>query len=135
MKKALQLSLFYLIGACSAGGTQTVERYVGSGRACYGTLEIRSASISWKTSFSTCESTYRVLDRQNENGKSILVYELRAPTKQCQFKVISLAKFTSDGSPSVEATGYGSGESYANDKRRRFNGSTPDMMSCSLIRE
>lgn len=135
MKKFLQLAFIIPIGTCSASAAQTVERFIGSGRACYGTLEIRSASIAWKTSFSTCESTYKVLDRQHQNGKSILVYELQVPTKQCQFKVISLAKSASGDSLTLEATGYGSGESYANDKRRKFTGSTPDMMSCSLVRE
>lgn len=134
--------LFFLIlgipaAAWSAANPPMLERFSGSGRACYGALEIRAATIAWNTPFSTCpESRFKVLDRIDGRGKSGAVYEVQEPSKSCRFRVISLVQtMHKSSSPIWEATGYGTVESYKADKRRGFRGSSPDMLTCGLVPE
>lgn len=112
-------------------------RFLGTGRACYGTLAVRSKTISWLTSFSQCRDLpYELVARDDGGGRLRLTYRFTRGAPACRYQLISL---THDGSRDQdtgwEVTGYGAAQSYLADKASAYTTHAPDTMSCYLIRD
>ncbi|MGJ7918168.1 hypothetical protein ACI48D_22195 [Massilia sp. LXY-6] len=110
--------------------------FVGSGRACYGTLEIARESISWNTAFSRCKAhPFRLVEDEQAGAKRRLTFEFSGTASACRFGVISLTHDEHSGEDTGwEATGYADLASYQADKRSGYTSNAPDMMSCALVR-
>lgn len=111
--------------------------FVGSGRACYGRLEITRATISWNTAFSQCKARpFRLAEDERIAGKWRLTFAFSETAPACRFQVISLTHEENSGESSGwEATGYADLASYQADKRSAYTRNAPDMMSCALVRD
>jgi hypothetical protein len=99
--------------------------FEGTGRACYGTLEIKTKKLSWQTPFSRCKlQEYQVINRQ-ENGKDLrIAYKLSKPSKSCLYSVIELHRFAPDSPPPEylwDAAGYKSIKDYESHSEDRLN--------------
>ena len=111
--------------------------FFGSGRACYGTLQIARETISWNTSFSRCRARpFRLMEDEHMGGKRRLTFELTKTAPACRFRVISLTHDESSVEDTGwEVTGYAGPASYQADKRSAYTRNAPDMMSCALVRD
>jgi hypothetical protein len=111
--------------------------FVGSGRACYGTLALTQKTISWNTAFSHCKARpFHLVDDGQAGGKRRLAFEFTATASACRFRVISLTHDETSGlDTGWEATGYADLASYQTDKRSGYATNAPDMMSCALVRD
>lgn len=112
-------------------------RFVGTGRACYGMLAVRTQTISWLTSFSQCQALpYELAEQTDGDGHLRITWRFTRSTPACRYQIISL---THDGGPDQDigwnVTGYGSQQSYLRDKSAGYKGATPDTMSCYLVRD
>jgi hypothetical protein len=132
-----------LIGACLAE-TATVQaenhqpagRFIGSGRACYGTLAVKAKSISWLTPFSQCKSVpYELMGRDEHGDESRVTYRLKPGAGSCRYNVLSLTHKGHADDTGWDVTGYGSEQSYQADKASGYRAKTEDMMSCYLVRD
>jgi hypothetical protein len=134
---------FVLIGASlmavAASRAETwplTGRFLGSGRACYGTLAVRTKTISWLTSFSQCKSIPYELIERNQQGEELRVtYRLKLGTDSCRYAVLSLTHTGSAKDTGWGVTGYGSEHSYQADKASGYSAKDEDMMSCYLTRD
>lgn len=111
--------------------------FIGSGRACYGTLAISNKTISWNTAFSRCKARpFRLTEEDSAEGKRRLTFEFSKISPDCHFQVISLTHDENSGADTGwEATGYADLASYQTDRRSGYTRSAPDMMSCALVRD
>lgn len=113
----------------------TPAHFQGTGRACQGELVIQRQTILWRTPFSVCKAaSYKLLDHADNTASARFTYQLNQTTPACRYRVISLTH--DDTKPAAigwEVTGYGSTESYEQDKAAGFQAGTPDMLSCYLI--
>lgn len=108
----------------------------GTGRACYGSLVIRPHTITWNTPFSQCQAaSYSITEHSDSSGHSRDTYLLKKTNKACRFRVLSLTH-ADDRSPDIgwEVSAYGNEGTYITDKASGYTASTPDMMSCYLVR-
>ncbi|SCX56722.1 hypothetical protein [Variovorax sp. EL159] len=103
-------ALCLLAFACSAGAAGAFKgTFSGTGRACNGTLHVRSQTIEWKSSFSTCRrSAYEVLETSQADGRQRMAFRLKAGGSKCLYEVLALEQvdgtdWTADGYPSLEA--------------------------------
>jgi len=121
-------------GACFASPSDGSSRYIGTGPACAGTLELRPAAISWTTAASTCSATpYVILDGFHDRTRTSVAYELSNVSQQCKFRVIALVQRLSGSAPPAwEAKGYGTAESYWVDRRSGFNAGKAGVVSCPV---
>ena len=138
MKALFTLAIAAFFGAHANASTSSLTgHFVGSGRACYGALEIGKQTISWHTAFSHCKARpFHLVDEGQNGGKRRLTFEFSETASACRFQVISLTH-DEGNTPDRgwEATGYGTLASYQEDKRSAFTRNAPDMMSCALIRD
>jgi hypothetical protein len=138
MKLIAKFATSVLIGANASASTSPLTgNFVGSGRACYGTLEIGKETISWNTAFSRCKARpFRLANEEQHEGKQRLTFEFSETASACRFQVISLTHDEKSGPDTGwEATGYADPASYYADKRSAYVRNAPDMMSCALIRD
>lgn len=108
----------------------------GTGRACYGSLSIGPQTITWKTPFSECQAaSYSHAEHSDSAGHTRDTYLLKKTNKACRFRVLSLTH-ADDKSADIgwEVSAYGNEASYNVDKASGYTASTPDMMSCYLVR-
>ncbi|MGJ7611971.1 MULTISPECIES: hypothetical protein [unclassified Variovorax] len=111
MQLAKDIGLCLLAFACATAAADTAftGAFSGTGRACNGTLDVRSKTIEWKSSFSACRSSaYEVLERRLVDGKREVVFRLKAHGGRCLYEVLSLTQvegtdWTADGYPSLES--------------------------------
>lgn len=140
MRVSSLLIAFYLV-ANSAAQAETrpfTGRFLGSGRACYGTLDIREKTISWLTTFSQCKSmSYQLIERYARKAGSRMTFRLRpgAGAGGCRYSILSLTHSGSAADSGWEVTGYGSEQSYTNDKAGGYEIQSADQMPCYLIRQ
>jgi hypothetical protein len=137
---AIKLPFALAIAALSAhvyaGTPPLTGRFVGSGRACYGTLDIARETISWNTAFSRCKARPFHLTAEKSEGKQRLTFEFTETSSACRFQVVSLTHDETSGAyAGWEATGYADLASYREDKRSGYTRNGADMMSCALIRD
>jgi hypothetical protein len=134
---------YVLIGTCmmaiAAAQAETrplTGRFQGSGRACYGTLDVRTKTISWLTTFSQCNSTPYELIERNEQGEELrMTYRLKPGTDTCRYAILSLTHAGVAENTGWDVTGYGSEQSYQTDKASGYKAKAEDMMSCYLTRD
>jgi hypothetical protein len=131
------LTLCMAVGlTAQAGETPFTGRFLGTGRACYGMFAVRTQTISWLTSFSRCQARYKLVERTDNDGRLRITWRFTRNLPACRYELISL---THDGGPDQDigwnVTGYGSEQSYITDKHNGYTASTPDTMSCYLVRD
>jgi hypothetical protein len=109
LDKVLGLCLLAIACSTSAADATFTGSFSGTGRACNGMLHIRSKTIEWKSSFSTCRrSAYEVLEKSQIDGKQRVAFRLKAHGNHCLYEVLALEQidgtdWTADGYPSLEA--------------------------------
>ncbi|SEO53505.1 hypothetical protein SAMN05428959_109159 [Duganella sp. CF517] len=133
----LALALCMAAGlTAQAGEAPFTGRFLGTGRACYGMLAVRTQTISWLTTFSQCQAPHKLVEHTDSDGHLRITWRFTRIIPGCRYELISL---THDGGPNQDigwsVTGYGSEQSYLNDKRAGYKAATPDTMSCYLVRE
>lgn len=108
--KGIGLCLLALACSATVADTSFTGTFSGTGRACNGTLHVRSQAIDWTSSFSTCRrSAYEVLERSVDSSSSQrMVFRLKTPGDKCLYKVLTLEQvegtdWTASGYPSLEA--------------------------------
>jgi len=101
----------------------------GTGRACYGRLDITPIDISWLTPFSKCKNLpYDFSDLGEHEGRRHFLYRMTNRKKSCLYEVIMLRRNrnASDGGAIWEAIGYRTIHDYESN-------SIHDSMSCYMI--
>ncbi len=67
-------------------------KFEGSGRACYGKLEVKPKSVSWNITFSKCKaSAYKILKIDQSGPRWEVVFERKLKDKKCFYPVLRLA--------------------------------------------
>lgn len=132
---AAAFCIFFSVSAQAE--TPFTGRFLGTGRACYGTLAVQTKTVSWLTSFSQCQTMPVDLIEQDDSGGSLRqTYRFTRGSTSCRFGVVTL---THDGSKNQDigwqVVGYPTEASYLEDKARGFSTSAPDIMACYLIRD
>ena len=128
------------LGAATAragGVPRFTGAFRGTGRACYGRLDVRVKTISWLTTFSQCKSVpYRLIERHQNGNARQLAFELARRDKGCRYGVIAL-RHRDDPDPSIgwEAIGYASLADYRADQARGFEADLATALSCYLVKE
>jgi hypothetical protein len=137
MKLKIMLAAALVSTAVDAAAPVFTGRFLGTGRACYGSLVIRDKTMSWLTTFSQCRSLpYEVIERGDDGaGPSRLTFRLTRSVPACKYQVVSLTHNGVDEGIGWEVTGYGNDRSFAADRAGGYKANTPDMMSCYLIRD
>jgi hypothetical protein len=115
---------------------QLTARFMGSGRACYGPLTVGTKTISWLTPFSQCKSvSYALIEGDARGDISRVTYRLKPDAGSCRYPVLSLTHKGRAKHSGWDVTGYGSEQSYQDDKASGYQAKSEDMMSCYLIRD
>lgn len=112
-------------------------RFIGSGRACYGTLAVDAKSVSWLTSLSQCHAVpVDLIERDDSGGALRLSYRFKTAASSCRFGALSLLHDASK-SPDIgwQVVGYRSEARFIEDKSSGYTMNAPDLMSCALIRD
>jgi len=109
--------------------------FYGNGRACYGALYLRTKTVEWNSTYSTCgRTTYKTLEQDLASEHPSVVLSLDRPSKHCRLQVIELRHYENN---SWEATGYRSRDDYQKGKEAgqrealEANGKT---LSCGLLK-
>jgi hypothetical protein len=121
--------MFALVAHTASGSDITHGNYIGSGRACYGTLTITAARITWMTPFSRCDSSpYTVRNRQEGPDGLRVVYEFLRPSGKCLYHVLVLTHAAvADSGIGWNVVGYASLDAAARSQ-------TEDALGCYLYR-
>jgi len=107
--KGIGLCLLAFAFSTAAADTLFTGTFSGTGRACNGMLHVRSKTIEWNSSFSTCRrGAYEVLEKSLTGGRQRIAFRLEAHGGKCLYEVLSLEQvdgtdWTADGYPSLEA--------------------------------
>lgn len=133
---AAAISVAISLGAQAAAPPFT-GRFLGTGRACFGTLAVHTKTVSWLTSFSQCQALpVELVERDDSGGALRLTYRFTRGTSLCRFGVLSLAHDESkDLDTGWQVVGYATEASFRADKANGYTRNAPDMMSCYLIRD
>jgi hypothetical protein len=124
------------ISVASAQPRPLTGRFVGNGRACYGTLDVRTKTISWLTTFSKCKSTpYELIERNEQGGELRMTYRIKPNADGCRYAILSLTHTGVAKDIGWDVTGYGSEQSYQADKANGYQAKAEGMMSCYLTRD
>ncbi len=132
------LTLAMALGlTAQAGEAPFTGRFLGTGRACYGMLAVRTKTISWLTSFSQCQALpYELVERTDSGGRLRITWRFTRSIPACRYRLISL---THDGGSDQDigwnVIGYGSEQSYLTDRSGGYTANTPDALSCYLVRD
>ncbi|MFI8615223.1 hypothetical protein ACIGHN_06920 [Acidovorax sp. NPDC077693] len=109
--------------------------FEGTGRACSGELRVRTKTLEWRSSFSTClPAHYEVLERSAHGSMERIVFRLKKRSSQCRYPVIEAAR-TSDYGWNV--TGYQSLEGFQKKELPDWSNSPlPDrqVLSCPMTK-
>lgn len=109
------------------------ERFLGTGRACYGALTITPGTISWSTPFSRCEPVHFQVIEQ-DRGRT--TYRMKQIASECRYQVVSLIHRTEEGpDKGWNAIGYSDELSYRQHKANGFSSNQPKTLSCYVIRD
>ncbi|WBS01374.1 hypothetical protein OU994_24305 [Pseudoduganella sp. SL102] len=109
------------------------ERFLGTGRACYGALTITPGEMSWVTPFSRCEPVrFGII----EQGRGRTTYRMEQIASECRYQVVSLTHRTAEG-PDMgwNAIGYPDELSYRQHKASGFSTNHPGTLACYVIRD
>lgn len=112
-------------------------RFLGTGRACYGTLAVQTKTVSWLTSFSQCRALpVDLIEQEDAGGSMRRTYRFTRGSSSCRFEVVSLSHDNSKG-PDIgwQVVGYPTEVSFLQDKESGFSTRSPDMMACYLTRD
>lgn len=136
MRRLLTLCMAMCLTA-QAGEAPFTGRFLGTGRACYGMLAVRTQTISWLTSFSQCKALpYELVERTDEGGRLRITWRFTRSVPACRYSLITL---THDGGYDQDigwnVIGYGSEQSYRTDRNAGYTADTPDALSCYLVRD
>jgi hypothetical protein len=132
------LAISLVIGlAAQATEPPFTGRFLGSGRACYGTLAVDAKTVSWLTSFSQCQAVpVELVERDDSGGALRVTYRFKTGSSSCRFGALSLSH---DGTKNLntgwQVVGYASEARFIEDKASGYALNAPDMMFCSLIRD
>lgn len=91
-------SLLVLLVAASIEGKSAVPakelrlRLEGDGHACSGYLRTTAGRVRWKSSFSLCDSAYRVAERREDGWVLELVGRPGPSSRACHFGVVSVRR-------------------------------------------
>ncbi len=109
--------------------------FEGTGRACYGSLSIRTRTISWLTPFSQCQKMlYEVIEREQKGNQRQFTFQLKQHSKECRFEVLYLYHpDTPNPDTDWHVIGYSSVQDYHADKQNGYKGDAPGSQSCSLV--
>ena len=124
---------FLLVSLAAAAKAPYDGRYLGTGRACYGTLTINDKHVSWLTPFSRCPSmTYKLVEKGNER----VTFQLNRPAAQCLYSFVSLVHHAGKGmDEGWEVMGYRDKQAYLEHKASKFESYPEHILSCYLIRD
>lgn len=111
----------------------SVERYLGTGRACYGALTITPKTISWLTPFSQCQPVgYQIVE--HDSARTTFRLSQAAPT--CRYRLLSLTHdVAEEPDKGWNVTGYRDERSYRAHKASGFASNPQRSLSCYLIRD
>ncbi|GGY46568.1 hypothetical protein GCM10007387_30880 [Pseudoduganella albidiflava] len=135
-KKRRILSLC-IVSVCltvtAASAKPPTSRYLGTGRACYGTLTITDKRIAWLTPFSQCKSMpYRIIER----GEGRTTFRLMRSAPQCRYSVLLLTHdATEEPDKGWDITGYADELAYRKHKASNFQSYPDEILTCYLIRD
>ena len=117
-----------------AGEQPFTGSFRGTGRACSGSLNIRTKTIEWRSSFSVCKPTrHEILDKDLTPEHRRIAYRLTARSKACRYEVVEIQHVDGAG---WNATGYQSLESFQNREAPAWkNSQLPErqVLSCPMI--
>jgi len=89
--RLLALAIGVFFAHTHASTPPLTGHFVGTGRACYGTLALTQKTISWNTAFSHCKARpFHLVDDGQAGGKRRLTFEFTETASACRFRVISL---------------------------------------------
>lgn len=117
--------------------TPFTGRFIGTGRACYGSLAVQPETVSWLTSFSQCRTLPVALIEQDDSGGSPRrTFRFTRGSPSCRFEVLSLTHDSAKGMDiGWQVVGYPTQASFLQDKASGFTTNTSEMMACYLIRD
>lgn len=124
-------------GAAAADTAAFTGRFIGTGRACYGTLALRTKTISWLTTFSQCQEVpYKLVERSDSAGTQRLTYRFEHAPASCRHRVVSVTHDSAAGPDAGwQVTGYATEASYSKDKASGYTAKDAAIMSCYLVRD
>lgn len=111
--------------------------FTGTGRACFGKLAVHAKTISWSTPFSRCESLpYELIEQTTDADIRRYAFKFTRHSPQCRYRYITVTHRRASGADiGWGVIGYGSEQSYLQDKANGYTANAPDTMACYLIRE
>jgi hypothetical protein len=117
----------------STAAAPRMERFLGSGRACYGALTLTPETIAWLTTFSRCEPTrFRIIDQTNVRT----TFRMAELSSECRYQVVSLAHGRPDDpDKGWHVTGYHDEASFREHQAAGFTTRQDKTLSCYLIRD
>jgi hypothetical protein len=110
-----------------------VERFLGTGRACYGALTITPKTLSWITPFSRCDPvSFQIVEQ--DPGRT--TFRMAETMSECRYQVLSLThQHPDDPDKGWHVTGYRDESSYREHKATSFSSNQSRTLSCYLIRD
>jgi hypothetical protein len=132
---ATALALGFTARAQGVVAQRFTGSFRGTGRACYGRLDVRTRTLSWLTSFSQCQSVpYQVLEQHEHGDERSFAFHLEQPTKGCRFQVVYLHhRDAPERDTGWEGIGYASLEDYRADEAQGFKAGPASSLACELI--
>ncbi len=132
---AAAISIALSVGAQAS--TPFTGRFLGTGRACYGTLSVQPKTVSWLTIFSQCQALpANLIEQENAGGSVRRTYRFTRGSSSCRFEVLSLSHDDSkDSDIGWQVVGYPAEASFLQDKAGGFFTQSPDIMACYLTRD
>ena len=117
-----------------AGDPAFTGTFSGTGRACSGSLKIRTKTIEWTSSFSVCKPTgYEILDKDPSSDHQRIAYRLKSQSKHCRYAVVEIEHVSNAG---WNVNGYQSLDAYKNREAPEWkNSAVPErqVLSCPMI--
>lgn len=136
VKVFLAIATLMLPYISTAGDAAFTGSFRGEGRACFGGLFVRTKTIEWNSSFSTCgPSVYEVLHHGLTEVQPKIAYRLIRRQKQCRSEVIELVHYEGEV---WSVNGYPTAEAYQNKDLPDWKDSElPErsVMSCGVLRQ
>lgn len=135
------IGLFGLLSLSAAMATSAIAdeqpftgSFNGTGRACSGSLHVRTKTVDWKSSFSVCKPTrYEILDKDLASEHRRIAYRLSTRSKGCRYEVVEIQHVDGAG---WNVIGYQSLEAYQNREAPDWkNSPLPErqVLSCPMI--
>lgn len=137
--RVLKTLILCFSAACLPGTGIAVEKpftgvFSGTGRACSGALHVRAKTIEWNSTYSICKSTqYRILEKESDNGRQRVVFQLNKRSTRCRYPVIEVEH---QAGYNWNVSGYQSLEGFSNRNSPDWrNSPLPErqILSCPMI--